>query len=268
MKPIKRATAQLTALVTVLATAIGLSGCQTGGDSGSSSGQQSGQSGSTSRFTLQNGYLIVTDQSKINSYAINDSETGSSPAGVLQFVDQMYSNRTLETAFAYGDERVMLGTTTGTLIVTVDGEGQLALETTIHHSRSCDPVIASGNRMYVTLSNDGSGFCGGSAYDNHLLAYDITDITNPLLIDEVQLNQPQGLALADEQLWVCTESGLWRFDVLESGAVEERNNYGWLPCDDLIIDQQLAYLTWGSGVTLIDISGEYPQELALINEGD
>ena len=268
MKPIKRATAQLTALATVLVTVIGISGCQVGGDSGSSSGQQSGQSGSTSRFTIQNGHLVVTDQSKINSYAIHDPETDTSPAGVLQLAHSVYVNRTLETAFAYGDERVMFGTTTGTLIATVDDEGQLALETAVEHARSCDPVIASGNRMYVTLSNDRSGFCGGSIYNNHLLAYDISDISNPLLIDEVQLNQPQGLALADEQLWVCTESGLWRFDVLESGAVEERNNYGWLPCDDLIIDQQLAYLTWGSGVTLIDISGEYPLELALINEGE
>ncbi|WP_221793438.1 hypothetical protein [Oceanobacter mangrovi] len=246
-------------LIAVLVTFI-LAGC--GADSSDVANGQDGQSGSTSRFTIQQGYLVVVDSPYIQSFRI-DSETGA-----LYPLDQIGFNRELQTAHAYGTQQVLVGTTTGTLIMNVSSSGELALESFVDHARSCDPVVADGNTMYVTLSNSGTaGSCGGSEYDNHLLVYDITDIEQPVLRGTVALDQPTGLAIDGDNLWVCYAGGLKRFSREGNWSVTETGAFSDLSCNDIIIDGTASYLTNDDGVQLVDLQDSTPVVLAVIAEG-
>ncbi|MFK4753621.1 hypothetical protein [Oceanobacter antarcticus] len=244
-------------LLSLLALVAVLSGC--GADTDSANGAD-GTAGSTSRFTIQRGFLIVSDSSMVKSFLI-DSETGA-----LYEADSVYVNREIETVFPYGADRVFLGTTTGTLIVHVGAEGYLTYETGVDHARSCDPVIANGNTMYVTLSN-GSGSCGGTEYDNHLMIYDITNLYAPTLRGLVAIDEPTGLALDGDNLFVCYAGGLKRFDVSGSWSAVETGDYADLACNDIIIDEEADYLTTDDGVLLVNLSDDTPVLLSTIREG-
>lgn len=79
---------------------------------------------------------------------------------------------------------------------------------------SCDPVIASGNFAYITLSVEVNSGCGGFSNVNELRIYDISDLSNPTLLSTTPLKIPKGLSLDGDYLFVCEKNnGLSVLDV-------------------------------------------------------
>jgi hypothetical protein len=71
----------------------------------------------------------------------------------------------------------------------------------VQHFTACDPVVANDTHAFVTLhTNIG---CGNNI--NVLEIYDVTEVTNPVLVSSRNLTQPIGLGLYGDYLFVCDD---------------------------------------------------------------
>lgn len=234
-------------LMVLAGLGLGLVGCGT--DSTDSSAGGDGQGGSTARFAIQKGYLAVLDSTYLSTYQLDASD------GSATWLDRYYSSRELETLFAYGEDQLFVGTTTGTLILKVADSGDLSLSGWVDHARSCDPVVADDQAMYVTLRNGNTTDCGGSDYDNHLMVYSMANIYSPQLTASFELDQPRGLALADDWLLVCHADGLMVYDVSDRLTPVAVQNFSEFACNDVIVTGTQVYITHDSGVSLLASDG-------------
>ncbi|MDH3571113.1 MAG: hypothetical protein OER89_13170, partial [Gemmatimonadota bacterium] len=117
----------------------------------------------------------------------------------------------IETIFPYGNY-LFIGSTTGMFIYdNTDPENPTKLSA-FAHVTSCDPVVAHGDYAYVTLR--AGNLCGGGA--NQLDILDITDLTNPLLVESYGMQGPFGLGIDGATLFVCDgRAGLKVYDVTD-----------------------------------------------------
>jgi hypothetical protein len=77
------------------------------------------------------------------------------------------------------------------------------------HGTACDPVVVDGDYAYVTLR--GGNNCG--ALESGLFIVDISSITAPELKTIYPMDEPYGLGVKDEKLFVCDgTSGLKVYD--------------------------------------------------------
>ncbi len=79
----------------------------------------------------------------------------------------------------------------------------------------CDPVISDGNHAFVTLSSSFTliGTCGRASEINELRIYDINDLSNPVEVNSIGMENPKGLAYDGDLLFVCeNDGGLKVFD--------------------------------------------------------
>ena len=71
----------------------------------------------------------------------------------------------------------------------------------VEHFTACDPVVSNDTHAFVTLhTNIG---CGTDI--NVLEIYDVTEVTNPILISSRNLTKPIGLGLYGNYLFVCDD---------------------------------------------------------------
>jgi hypothetical protein len=240
------------AVSATLATLICLFLISCGADETSSdgSGSDDGTAGSTSRIVFQRDYLLVIDGNRIEARSV-DAETGQ-----LTLVSAMpLEVDEAETLFAYEDDKVMVGTPTGTYILEISEQGRLSQTAWVSHAQACDPVIAKDNAMYVTTRTE-TGCRGWGQNSNQLLVYDITDIANPVETSRIPLNQPSGLTLKDNNLYVCTYSGLAWLKVDSPLEPTFLDTLPMMECNDIIADQNNNTLILTSNESVSVYKGE------------
>jgi hypothetical protein len=71
----------------------------------------------------------------------------------------------------------------------------------VTHFTACDPVVANDSYAFVTLHSE--TFCGSNI--NSLEIYDVTRITEPILINSRNLTSPKGLGIYRNYLFVCDD---------------------------------------------------------------
>lgn len=216
-----------------------------GGDAAATSDSSlQSQNGSTSGMVIQNNYLVaLTDRRTVKTFDLSDARKPVEVDSItLNFV---------ETLSAYGDKLVMLGTEEGSYILEVANEGTLTSLHFARHTRSCDPVIADNNLMYVTVR--AGNRCGNSGEDR-LLIYDISDEDNVWLLGSLPLPQPKGLAISDSTLYVCTSEGMQSVDVSNPTNPVELTLYSDLNCNDLIVHEQEAVISADAQITLASLN--------------
>lgn len=153
-------------------------------------GPSTGKGGSLARFAIAGNYLYLVSESTLQSYDI----TNITP--VLK--DSVHIGWGIETIFAYED-KLFIGSQDALYTYSLDNPAKPQHESRIAHFRSCDPVVTQGNTAYVTLR--GGRACGGLM--NALMTYDVTDIKNPVLKNQIDLSGPYGLGVQDSALYVC-----------------------------------------------------------------
>ncbi|MCD8521672.1 MAG: hypothetical protein LRY66_05245 [Saccharospirillaceae bacterium] len=223
---------------TLIISLVGLlSAC--GGDSGGSDLATS-VNGSTSGMVYQNGYLVtLRDSGRVSSYDLTD------PAKpVLRYT--LYVNF-VETLSVQGADNVLVGASDGSYRLQVGSDGTLTQLSFASHTRSCDPAIGDGNRMYVTVR--AGNRCGDDSEDR-LLIYDTSSASDSWLLGTLPLPQPQGLALSESALYVCTSAGLQEVDVRNPLQPAAANLYPALNCNDLIVQGNEVVLSADNGITL------------------
>ena len=232
-----------------------------------------GEGGSTSRFVIQQNHLITIEETFIQVFSL---ENPLNP----DLTNAYYVNERgliLETIYPYQTNKLLLGTTQGAFIIDHSTPGTLVTKSFARHTTNCDPVIAHGNYMYVTLRNGRScDIIQNVNGVNRLLIYDITNageldedniLIEPQLVKTIDMDQPWGLGIKDSLLFVCVEDGVVEFDISTPEDPQEVGNYS-AQCNDIIAGTEPMILTGDDGIRLMTKQGAGLTELAIIREGD
>lgn len=171
---------------------LSLLACSNDGDSNTQNSDV-GQGGSLAQFTISGNYLYTVDNASLNVFNITNTE---SPVQV----NTAYIGFDIETLFN-DKEYLYIGSETGMFIYSISNPESPQKLAEVSHFRACDPVIANDTHAFVTL--DGSLGCGGNI--SALQIYDITKISEPVLVSQRNLIAPKGLALFKNYLFVCDD---------------------------------------------------------------
>ena len=116
----------------------------------------------------------------------------------------------VETMFLSG-KYMFLGTSNGMLIYDLSDPMKPVYLSAFWHATGCDPVVVQNNRAYVTLR---SGVTCANRSTNELSVLDITDVKVPVLLRSYGMDNPHGLGISDDILFVCDgNSGLKVYNV-------------------------------------------------------
>lgn len=211
--------------------------------SGTNGSDATGTGGSMARFTIVESFLYALHESYIQLVRIDDPVNPS----LWSRVDVGWG---IETIFPYGDN-LFIGSTTGMFIYdNTDPESPMRLSS-FAHVTSCDPVVAQGDFAYVTLR--AGSFCGGGV--NRLDILDITDLTDPVMVESYSMQGPFGLGIDGSTLFVADGvAGLKVYDVTDPMDIDllafETSNETY----DVILIPPVAIVVGPDGLDQYDYS--------------
>ncbi len=160
-----------------------------------------GQGGSLARFKIVNDFLYAVDSHSINIFDITDL---ANP----QDLEDVYAGFDIETIFNR-DNHLFLGSMRGMYIYDISSPANPTFVSEFQHGTACDPVVVDGDYAFVTLR--GGNNCG--ATESGLFIVDISNIANPSLTSSYPMEEPYGLGVINEKLFVCDGSaGLKVYD--------------------------------------------------------
>lgn len=116
-----------------------------------------------------------------------------------------------------------------------------------------DPVIVNDTIAYVTLSESNLIVCGDRTGVNELRLYDINDISSPILINSLNMDNPKGLGLAGEWLFVC-DDGLKVFNVQDPSSVKETYHFTGYETFDAIVLKDILIVVGPEELRQYDIT--------------
>ncbi|MGB3077616.1 MAG: hypothetical protein WBB31_00950 [Saprospiraceae bacterium] len=189
--------------------------------------------GSMARFTATNNYLYTIDGAEIKIFDVKQA------LPVLK--NQLDVQWGVETLFPMA-KNLFIGSNSGLLIYDISNPESPEFRSTFSHATACDPVAVSGNTAYVTL-RDGNA-CQG--FVNQLDVIDVSNLNNPSLIKSYPMDNPHGLSIVDNTLYLCEgKFGLKTFDIADNKKIDTHlldrvsGFFGWdvivLPPGDLVM---------------------------------
>lgn len=189
-----------------------------------------GKGGSLARFMIVEDYLYAVDNQNINVFNIQNL---SGPTKVKE----QYVGWGIETIFNR-NEYLYLGSTNGMYIYDIKSLENPVFVSRIAHIKACDPVVVDEKHAYVTLRS--GNLCG--ATESVLEIIDISNKANPVKIKSYTMDNPYGLGIKDQMLFVCDGSaGLKVFnktDVLNlqlTNQFKNINTFDVIPLDDKLL---------------------------------
>ncbi|SER74621.1 LVIVD repeat-containing protein [Pedobacter rhizosphaerae] len=174
----------------------------------SSSGGSSGQGGSMARFTLLSDYLYTVGHADLSLF---DVKTPSNPT----FVKTIALDWGVETIFPY-ENKLFIGTNRGMHIFNASDPANPVKLSTYSHVFACDPVVVQGKYAFVTLRT--GNFCRQTV--NQLEVVDIEDPTKPKQTAVFQMQNPHGLSVSGNNLFLCEGTyGIKSFNITDKNAI-------------------------------------------------
>lgn len=182
-----------------------------------------GQGGSLARFKIVDDYLYAVDSHNINVFDISDLENP-------QNLEDVYAGFDIETIFNR-DNHLFLGSMSGMYIYDISSPATPTFVSEFQHGTACDPVVVDGDYAYVTLR--GGNECG--ALESGLFIVDISEITEPKLATSYPMDEPYGLGIKDEKLFICDgSSGLKVYDKTDIEDLKTLNHFKDIVTFDVI----------------------------------
>lgn len=191
-----------------------------------------GQGGSLARFKIVNDFLYAVGSHTISVFDISNLENPRD-------LEDVYAGFDIETIFNRGDH-LFLGSMRGMYIYDISSPEAPSFISEFQHGTACDPVVVDGDYAFVTLR--GGNNCG--ATESGLFIVDISDITTPVLATTYAMDEPYGLGIKDNKLFVCDgESGLKVYDKTNIENLELLNHYKDIITFDVIpMDETLIMI--------------------------
>ncbi|TDQ33340.1 LVIVD repeat-containing protein [Zeaxanthinibacter enoshimensis] len=173
-----------------------------------------GEGGSLARFKIVGDFLYAVDPHYINIFNISDLDNP-------QDLEDVFAGFDIETIFYYED-KLFLGSMRGMYIYDITNPSQPVKVSEFQHGTACDPVVVQGNYAYVTLR--GGNGCGATA--SGLFIVDLSDISDPVLAVSYPMDQPYGLGVRGDAVFVCDgESGLKVYDKSDIMSLEQVQHF-------------------------------------------
>ena len=170
-----------------------------------------GTGGSMSRFTLVGSYLYTVSDRDISVFDVSN-------VAQPQLLNQVNAGWRIETIFPSGNY-LFLGSEVGMYIYDISDAANPVYVSEFQHARACDPVFVQGDLAYVTLRSGTE--CDG--FTNQLDVIDISNIQQPVLQRSFQMDNPHGLSIKDQTLYLCEgEHGLKSFDISDPLTLDQR----------------------------------------------
>lgn len=188
-----------------------------------SSSPSTGIGGSMARFTIYDDYLYTINESQMELFDISKLESPEK-GSVVQL------GWGIETIFPYGD-KLFIGANNGMHILDNKIPEAPVKLSTFEHVRSCDPVIVRDDYAFVTLRSGNN--CGG--FTNQLDVVDISDLSNPTLFKTYPMDNPHGLGVDGDCLFITEgDFGLKFFDAQDVGNIQQKANFSNIHAIDVI----------------------------------
>ena len=189
-----------------------------------------GQGGSLARFKIVNDILYAVDSHSINIFNIDNLESPEE-------VGEVYAGFDIETIFNR-DSHLFLGSMSGMYIYDISSPDTPKFVSEFQHGTACDPVVVDDQYAYITLR--AGNFCG--ALDSSLQIVDISDLSNPELKKSYLMDNPYGLGIKDNLLFICDgTSGLKVYNKVDIENLElldhftNINTYDVIPLDERLL---------------------------------
>ena len=182
-----------------------------------------GIGGSLARFQIVDNYLYTVGE---NEMAIFDISNLADP-----FLEAtQYAGWNIETMFQ-ADGYLYLGSTNGMYIYSLSNPSNPVYISEFVHWEGCDPVVVDGDYAYLTLR--GGNLCGQE--ESVLEVIDVSNKSNPQLVESYTLENPYGLGIKEDLLFVCDgTAGLKVFDKSNPLNLEMTTQYPNIQSKDVI----------------------------------
>lgn len=209
------------------------------------SGSGTGTSGSITKFTIINNYLYVMDYNQLKPINITNptAPVASEPVSIW---------RQVETLFPHNDY-IFMGTTSGMIIYTTVNPDMPQYVSAVDHMTGCDPVVVQGDYCYVTIRTGNT--CVGEL--DQLDVINISDINSPVLMKSFEMENPHGLGISGNSLFVCDgKDGLKIFDATNPETCGDNliHQFKDLEATDIIPFNNVAIVIGEDGIYQYDYS--------------
>lgn len=215
-------------LILFLST-IMMASCAQDAASPQNAGGSTGQGGSLARFAIVGDYLYTLEVNALKWFKI-ESDGQMEPKGETMLPEGQ------ETIFPLG-ELLFLGASDGLSIFQIEADGTPAMQSQIRHFAACDPVVANDSFAYVTLRvSSCAGLFRPEIAEDVLNIYDVQDVEDPTPLASYPMNDPRGLGLLGNVLFVCEGSnGLKVLDVSDPADVNTIGQLENIHANDVIV---------------------------------
>ena len=192
----------------------------------SAAASSTGIGGSLARFTIVGNFLYTIDNTTLTVFDLSVPSTPTS-------ISAIPVGNGVETIFPLNDF-LLMGTQNGLLIYRIMADGTPSFTSQYQHITSCDPVVANPEYAYVTLrASECREAAVGAA--NQLDVIDISNIEIPTLVNSFEMDEPRGLGLDGDVLFICEgASGLRVFSAADPINLVEINHLTDIHAVDVI----------------------------------
>ena len=214
-----------------------------------------GSAGSIARFAVVGNTLYTVSLTHLNIFDVSDKNNpvlaGSANLGF-----------NIETIFPRDDSTLFVGSANGMYIFDIKDRLLPNQKSLYMHFTACDPVVANNTHAFVTLSsNVNRRRCFRSV--NQLEVIDISNLAEPQVIKTIAMTQPEGLALFNNNLFVC-DKGLKWFDITDPVNPLIKKNYVSIQPNDLIVVDSILLAIGDAGLEQYQIAGDSLVKLSVI----
>ncbi len=209
-----------------------------------------GKSGSITRFTTYENYMYALDQNQLLVYDITEAENP-------KMVNRVAADYGLETIIIY-DRTIYVGSRTALYILDIGNPASpfvLSKSDRGDLRGGCDPVVVKENYAFSTVKIV-ENVCGNIAVQSQLLVYDITNKSNPVLVNSVTMSMPNGLGYKGNYLFVCDEgtNAIEIFDITEPKNIQPYSNLPLTAPVDLIVDGEKMIVSTKTNFSIYNIA--------------
>ena len=194
-----------------------------GGVLNSGAESTTGTGGSLARFQIVDNYLYAVGNYEM---AIFNIQNLAEPT----LANTQYAGWNIETMFQ-AEGYLYLGSTNRMYIYNLVNPSSPEFVSEFIHWEGCDPVVVNGDYAYLTLR--GGNLCG--QLESVLEVIDISDKTNPTLAARYDLENPYGLGIKDNMLYVSDgAAGLKLFELETPKELKLVNSFKDIQAKDVI----------------------------------
>ena len=195
-----------------------------------------GTGGSMARFTIVENTLYAVDDAMMHVFDLLDADNP-------EMKNSLNLRWGVETIYPFKNH-LFIGSVSGMSIYNIDNPHEPVYMSEVNHIRTCDPVVANDTYAFVTLRSENNNQWCGTTFTNQLDLIDITRIDNAQLLRSYPMENPHGLGLDDNLLFITEgDAGLKIFDITEPNKIDENqlhhltgfNAYDVIPLDGTLI---------------------------------